>query len=114
MAEAGGAMQLGNLVDIARARAAQKKIPQKLDAHDPRIDKVAEEFEAVFLSEMLKHVFKDMDADPNFGGGSTEEIWKGFMIEEYGKVMARTGGVGIAPQIKEELIKLQDVREAQQ
>jgi flagellar protein FlgJ len=71
------------------------------------INKAAEEFEAVFLTEMMKPMFEGIEPDPMFGGGKGEEIFQGMMLEQYGKAMAARGGIGIADQVKAEMIRMQ-------
>ncbi len=80
---------------------------------DGELDKIAKEFEAVFLSEMIRPIFESVEVDPMFGGGRSEEIFKGMMIDEYGKSLSEAGGIGLASFVKAELIKLQN-HDAQQ
>ncbi len=73
------------------------------------IDRAAQEFEAMFITEMMKPMFEDvMKPDPMFGGGKGEEIFSGMMLTEYGKLMAQTGQLGIADMVKEEMIRMQE------
>jgi Rod binding domain-containing protein len=72
------------------------------------IEDAALEFESVFLNEMLKPMFEGVDADPLFGGGQTEEIFKDLMLDEYGKIIAERGSIGIAKFVKAEMIKIQE------
>ena len=74
------------------------------------IDRVAQDFEAVFMSEMIRPMFDTVEVDSTFGGGRAEEIFKSMMINEYGKTLAANGGVGLADQVKESLIALQEGR----
>ncbi len=69
----------------------------------------AEKFESQFLSQMLGHMFKGIDADGMFGGGQAESMWRDFYIEEVGNVIAQRGGIGIANVIERELLQLQEV-----
>jgi len=78
-------------------------------AGNDKIDEVSKDFESVFLSQMMSQMFSGEDVNNFFGGGSTGEIYKGFLMEEYGKAMAKAGGVGIASQVKGELLRLQEV-----
>ena len=78
------------------------------------IEKAAKEFEAVFLSEMLKPMFEGTEIDPPFGGGKGEEIFRGFMIQEYGKLMTERGGIGIAEHVKAEMIRIQESQVSQE
>lgn len=88
---------------------------QKLDktssgmASQGRILEAAEDFEAIFLTQMLQHMYADIKTDGIFGGGHAEETWRSLLLDEYGKVMAQAGGVGITENIQRELLKLQEV-----
>lgn len=73
-----------------------------------KIDQAAKDFEAVFVTELLKPMFEGIKTNENFGGGKGEEIFRGFMIQEYGKMMAETGRLGIADQIKADMIRMQE------
>lgn len=72
------------------------------------IESAAQEFEAVFLAEMLKPMFEGTELEEPFGGGKGEEIFQSFLLQEYGKIVAQTGGVGIADQVRQELINIQE------
>lgn len=72
-----------------------------------RIDEAAQDFEAVFISEMLKPMFNMVEVDETFGGGKGEEVFRDLMVQEYGKSIAKQGGIGLSAQIKAELIKMQ-------
>lgn len=75
---------------------------------DDKIDAVSRDFEAMFVTEMMKPMFEGIKPDPMFGGGKGEEIFNGMMLQEYGKLMAQTGQLGIAEAVKEQLIQLQE------
>lgn len=73
------------------------------------LDAIARDFESVFLTQMLQHMFSGDEANAYFGGGAAGDIYKGFLMDEYGKAIANTGGIGIASSVKQELLKLQEV-----
>lgn len=68
----------------------------------------AREFEAVFLSEMLKPMLEGMAIDGPFGGGHGEEMFRGVLAEELGRSLARRGGVGLARSVDMQLVGLQE------
>jgi peptidoglycan hydrolase FlgJ len=72
-----------------------------------KIETTAREFEAVFISEMMKPMFDGIKTDGMFGGGKGEEVFRSILLQEYGKVMSQTGQVGIASHVKESLIQMQ-------
>jgi Rod binding domain-containing protein len=67
----------------------------------------AEEFEAVFLSEMLGPMFDGIDTEGLGGGGMGEEIFRPMLVERYAEAIARAGGVGVADSVLRELIRMQ-------
>ncbi|MBV6632167.1 MAG: rod-binding protein [Alphaproteobacteria bacterium] len=73
------------------------------------IDKVATQFEAMVLGQMLQPMFAGIKTDENFGGGFAEDMYRGLMVSEYGKMIAETGGLGIADAVKRELLSAQEV-----
>lgn len=77
--------------------------------NEAAVDKSAQEFEAMFLAQMLQPMFEGLGSDGYFGGGPGEKAYRGMLVEEYGKAIARAGGVGIAEKVKAEMIKLQEV-----
>jgi len=59
---------------------------------------LAQQFEATFLGEMLKHA--GLGAMPErFNGGAGEAAFGGFLTQEYAGIVARTGKLGIAEQV---------------
>lgn len=74
-------------------------------------EKVAKEFEAIFISQMLKHMYAGIESDPLFGGGSAETIYRDMTLDEYGKTLSETGRLGIADSVMKEILSLQEVKE---
>lgn len=78
---------------------------------DAQVAEAAVEFEAIFLSQMLAPMFENLSTDGLFGGGSGERIYRSLLVQEYGKALARSGGVGIADSVQREILKLQEIQE---
>ncbi len=72
----------------------------------------AQDFEAVFISEMIKPMFETVEVDDTFGGGKGEEVFRGLMVQELGKSLAKRGGLGLSDQVNAELLKLQEHKKA--
>lgn len=76
-----------------------------------QIKTAAQDFEAMFISQMLQPMFSEtMDGGP-FGGGNAEATYKGLMLEEYGKAIASSGQLGIAPQLEAEMLRMQGLEQ---
>ena len=82
--------------------------PLRMPSQSPdKTAKAAKQFEAVFLSEMMSHMFEGVKTDPEFGGGEGEDMFKSLLVNEYGKQMANAGGIGIADQLQKMMIQMQ-------
>ncbi len=75
-----------------------------------KIRKAAEDFEAVFMAEMMRPIFETVEVNENFGGGSSEGIYRSMLVDEYGKQIAKRGGIGIADHVEKQLLRLQEAR----
>ncbi len=87
------------------------RIDQTLPAADvtAKLRKSAEDFTAVALDELLKPMFEGADnADGMFGGGAAERTFKPMMITEIAKQMARSGGLGLAEPVYQQMLRLQE------
>ena len=73
--------------------------------------KAAQDFEAVFLGQMLAQMYQGIEAKAPFGGGFAEATYRSLMHQEIGKQMAATGGVGIAESVYAEMIRMQGNQE---
>ncbi|PHR60891.1 MAG: chemotactic signal-response protein chel [Robiginitomaculum sp.] len=73
-------------------------------------ERVAEEFESFFLSQMVASMFSGLQgADGQFGGGAGEKAFSGLLHEEYAKVFAAQGGIGLADNLKAEILRMQGI-----
>lgn len=70
--------------------------------------KVAEDFEAFFLSQALQPMFANIGAAEPFGGGPGDDIWRSMQVDEYGKAIARSGGIGIADSVMKQMLQAQE------
>ena len=64
----------------------------------------ANELEASFLAEMLAHAGMG-DAQQDFGGGIGEDQFASFLRAEQAKGMVAQGGIGLAEQFFQSLMK---------
>ena len=78
-------------VDVNKVKAATPEEAKKL----------GQDFEAMFLEEMMRPMFAGV-SKPNamFGGGHGEEAFQTMMVQEYAKAFAKRGGIGVAKQIE--------------
>jgi peptidoglycan hydrolase FlgJ len=76
-----------------------------------QIKETAQNFEASFLSVMMQQMFEGVKTSEPFGGGQGEEMFKSVMAEAMAKQVTRAGGIGLAPTVEREMLKLQGLKE---
>jgi len=101
-------IDLGTVAQNARAGSAERAAQALQGKNRQAVRQAAENFEAVYLSQMLAPMFESMKSDGWFGGGPGEDIYRSMLVEEYGKAIAHTGGLGIAENVERELLRLQE------
>jgi flagellar protein FlgJ len=73
-----------------------------------RMRETAEQFEASFLSQMLKPMFEGLKTDGIGGGGEAEGQWRSFMIDAMAQQTVKAGGIGLADQVVAQMLKMQE------
>lgn len=89
---------------LTAAAVPPAPIPPKVD---PKHAQTAKDFEGVFLGQMAKLMLESVQQDGGFSGGHGEEMFRGMLAEKLGTEMARRGGVGLAPAVLDQILKLQ-------
>jgi len=69
------------------------------------IRKVAREFEALMINEMLKSMRATVNRDTLMDGKNGEEIYRSMLDQEYAQALANQGGVGLSRLIEQELLQ---------
>ncbi|MBL8668961.1 MAG: rod-binding protein [Rhodospirillales bacterium] len=72
------------------------------------LQRQAVSFEAVYLGEMLKPMFDGLATDGPFSGGFGEDVWRSLQVQEFGKAIAASGGIGLAAAVHDELLAAQE------
>lgn len=98
-------LQLNSAINSATAGQDVPRTAQAGTAEDARA--VAEEFEGFFLSQMISAMFANVGEDNPFGGGAGERAFSGLLHEEYAKVMAQAGGLGLSDRLTSEILSYQ-------
>lgn len=92
-------------------------VPVKLPSQHPTtpdtIRKTAQEFESVFISELLAPIFEHLGTDQLGGGGEGERAFRPLLVQEYAKEFTKAGGIGVADAVTRELLRIQAAQQAQ-
>ena len=75
---------------------------------DAKLWKTASEFETLFLENMFGHMTSGLGGEgPLAAEGTGGQIWRDMLTKEYASGISKAGGVGIASNIYNELLKIQ-------
>lgn len=96
---------------LTQALATQPKNSPDISAvrTEEQAAKVAREFESFFLGQMVQSMFAGLETDGPFSGGAGEKAFTSLLQEEYAKVFAQNGGIGLSDQLKTEILRLQGI-----
>lgn len=81
----------------------QRSLLLKGTTPDPN-RKVAEAFEASFLTEMLKHSGVNKTSE-SFGGGAGEDAFSSMLNDAYANTISKSGGIGIADLVYRSIVE---------
>jgi Rod binding domain-containing protein len=95
------ALSVASTVATALGTASELLSPDRIKA-------VSQEFESVFLSNMLEEMFAGVEEDGPFDSGPGSSAWRSFRTEEFARSIAAAGGVGLAEHVQRQLIALQE------
>ena len=71
--------------------------------------KAAKEFEAMALGQLLQPMFDTVKpGDGPFGGGQGEETWRPMLTQKLAKQVAKSGGLGLAVPVYQQMLKMQE------
>jgi peptidoglycan hydrolase FlgJ len=80
---------------------------------DPKIWQAAQDFEAVLVGQLTKHMFDTKSVgDSSFKGGFAEDTWQSMLSEQMGKDIVKRGGVGLADSVYREMLRMQGATDA--
>jgi Rod binding domain-containing protein len=96
---------MSELLQATTAPAAPAARPAA-GAHSLR--EAAEEFEAVFLAQLLSQI-NPLPAGDGQGGGIEQGMFHDMFNDEMAKLISRSGGIGVADAVLKEMLKVQEV-----
>jgi len=91
-----------------KVETSSPTVPPEVQA---KLRHAADDFTAVALNELLKPMFDttDMSKGP-FGGSAAEEQFRPMIVSEIAKQIARSGGLGLAEPVYQQMLRLQEAR----
>jgi Rod binding domain-containing protein len=76
---------------------------------DPKAKKAADDFETMFLEQMVDRLFSTAgEGGPLGEAGPGAGVYKSMLAKEYAGMIAKSGGVGLSDHVYGEILKLQE------
>lgn len=105
---------INNILDTAQVKHslhAQSftKLSGNSQYNEAEAKKAAEDFEAFFITSTLESMFAGIKTDGLLGGGTSEQIYRSMLFDEYGKLMAKSGTTGVSDQVMNSIIAMQEM-----
>jgi peptidoglycan hydrolase FlgJ len=77
-----------------------------------KLRKQANDFESMFLSSMMQHMFTAIGKEGPLGNAQGVGVWRSMLTDQYAKSIVKSGGIGIANQVYKSLLARQTVKAA--
>tara|TARA_B100001939_G_scaffold201813_1_gene173413 strand:- start:9724 stop:10074 length:351 start_codon:yes stop_codon:yes gene_type:complete len=97
-----------NVFDIQGKNVVQRSVESPKTPAQKAARDAANEFEAIFLAEILKNMSMGLQTDGPFGGGHSEGIYRGLLNEQMANTISRSGGIGLSDAVYREILKTQE------
>lgn len=98
---------LDTITASAMFNAGQKAAPEVNAKNKAQAREAANEFEAMFVQQMVEQMWSGIETDGPFGGGNGEKIFRSMLNEEHSTNIVKGGGIGIADNVYREILKMQ-------
>jgi Rod binding domain-containing protein len=96
------------MTDLLSTTGATLAAPQR-PTPTPKDKATAQDFESVFLGQVFKTMLETAQPESDeFTGGQGEEMFRGVLAEKLGTEMAKRGGIGLAPIVLDQMMKMQE------
>lgn len=79
-------------------------------ASERSLRQASRDFEAHVLGALLQPMFEGLGPSGAFGGGAGEAQWRPMLVAEYGRAIARAGGLGLADSVLATLQRMQQTQ----
>lgn len=83
-------------------------IPGNKPSNLAEMEKAAQEFEAVFLAQILNGLTSGLEGDGPLSGAESDPF-ASMLQDEYARMISKSGGVGVADAVLKEMLKMQEI-----
>jgi|GEM_PF-1050776 len=108
-----GGAYIQNIADTSLSNVKFDQFKKDANSFNPAgenpksVEEAAKEFEGLFVGQLLQLMFDTVEVDSLFGGGHAEETYRSLLVDEYGKALGESGGIGISDNVQKTLLQMQ-------
>ena len=75
---------------------------------DAKLKKNATDFESMFMETLVDRMFGSLGDDGPLGeNGTGGGVWRSMLAQQHAQAITRAGGIGVAANVYDELVKIQ-------
>jgi len=74
-------------------------LTRNIHKKDPKLYEACQDFEALFIKQMLNSMRKTVNKTGLMEGGMAEDVFEDMLYDEYAKIMSKTAGLGLADMV---------------
>lgn len=89
-------------------RAVQ--VPKGTNYQPSKAEKVGQEFESMFIHQMLELMSQDVKAPDIYNGGAAEDVFRSMMNEKIADEVTKGGGIGVAKVITDQIKRYEEAQ----
>ncbi len=94
---------------LGAAATALGAVNKALNQNEQKTKKTADDFETMFLENMMSQVFPQESQEGPLGeNGTGGGVYRGMLVNEYAKSVAKSGGIGISDTIYRQMLQMQE------
>jgi len=108
--------RLGGLAQRLQALGSADKdlSPEEENSRRAELHQAAQDFEAMFINLMLNELRPEEEEDGLFGGSTAGSFYRGMFDTELSRVMSRSGQLGLAEMIEEQVARMLGLEEGEE
>lgn len=94
---------------LGAASSALGAVKNALSPAEQKVQKTAKDFETMFLENMMSQIFPQESGEGPLGdNGAGSQVYRGMLVNEYAKSVAKSGGIGMSDAIYRQMIQMQE------
>ncbi len=94
---------------LGAASTALGALKEALSPSEQKTRKTADDFESMYLENMMAEVFPQESGEGPLGdNGAGSTVYRGMMVNEMAKSVAKSGGIGVSDTIYRQMLQMQE------